>query len=61
MEAGTAKMLVVSLTLSVAVSILPAAAKKPKVSTIDPITRMNTRTPEQLMDLRLQTDRSFRR
>ena len=55
MQACTTKVLVVCLLFFATASTLSAASKKPKVSTIDPITRMNNRTPEELLDLTEKT------
>ena len=55
MKARVMKVSVVCLLVFVTASMLSAASKKPKVSTIDPITRINTRTPQELMDLTVKT------
>jgi hypothetical protein len=55
MKVRMMKVSVVCLMVLVTASTLPAAAKKRTVSTIDPITRMNNRTPEELMDLTVKT------
>ena len=53
MKARTRKVLAASLAILATASMLSAAPKT--VSKIDPITRMNDRTPEELMDLTVKT------
>ncbi|MBT3201016.1 MAG: hypothetical protein HN350_14025, partial [Phycisphaerales bacterium] len=49
------KVSVLFAAVLAAVSIMQAAPKRPAVSKIDPITRMNNRTPAELMDLTEKT------
>ena len=55
MRSRVMKAMVVCLLILAAVSMLQAASKKPTASKIDPITRMNNRTPEELLDLTEKT------
>ena len=55
MKVNATKVLIASLAVILTANMLQAAPRKPAVYKIDPITRMNNRTPAELMDLTEKT------